>query len=90
MSNKFSIVRNLDESRLTKEIVRYINENEDDPYIFMNKETISDLEYCASQLGSYEKFDSYENEMKSGVIAMYRGFKIYENNDLKYGEVELR
>lgn len=90
MSNKFSIVRNLDESRLTKEIVRYINENEDDPYIFMNKETISDLEYCASQLGSYEKFDSYENKMKSGVIAMYRGFKIYENNDLKYGEVELR
>lgn len=56
----------------------------------MNKETISDLEYCASQLGSYEKFDSYENKMKSGVIAMYRGFKIYENNDLKYGEVELR
>lgn len=90
MSNKFSIVRNLDESRLTKEIVKYINENEDDPYIFMNKETISDLEYCASQLGSYEKFDSYENKMKSGVIAMYRGFKIYENNDLKYGEVELR
>lgn len=90
MSNKFSIVRNLDESRLTKEIVRYVNENEDDPYIFMNKETISDLEYCASQLGSYEKFDSYENKMKSGVIAMYRGFKIYENNDLKYGEVELR
>lgn len=90
MSNKFSIVRNLDESRLTKEIVRYVNENEDDPYIFMNKETISDLEYCASQLGSYEKFDSYENKMKSGVIAMYRGFKIYENNDLKYREVELR
>lgn len=56
----------------------------------MNKETISDLEYCASRLGSYEKFNSYENKMKSGVIAMYRGFKIYENNDLKYGEVELR
>lgn len=89
MSNKFSIVRNLDENRLTKEIVRYVNENEEDPYIFMNKKTIDDLEYIAP-LGSYEKFNPCENKMRSGVIAMYRGFKVYENNDLKYGEVELR
>lgn len=89
MSNKFSIVRNLDESRLTKEIVRYVNENEEDPYIFMNKETIDDLE-CITPLGSYEKFDSCENKTKCGVMAIYRGFKIYENNDLKYGKVELR
>lgn len=89
MSNKFSIVRNLDENRLTKEIVRYVNENEDDPYIFMNKDTIDDLKYN-TQLGSYEKFESCENKTKCGVMATYRGFNIYENNALKYGEVEIR
>ncbi len=90
MSKKFSIIESLNEVKLRNGIIQHVNENEEDPYIFMNKETISDLEYCASRLGSYEKFNSYENKMKSGVIAMYRGFKIYENNDLKYGEVELR
>lgn len=89
MSNKFSIVRNLDESRLTKEIVRYVNENKEDPYIFMNKETIDDLEYNAP-LGSYGKFESCENKIKCGAIATYRGFNVYENNALKYGEVEIR
>lgn len=89
MSKKFSIVKSLDESRLTKEIVIYVNENEENPYIFMSRETIDNLEYNAP-LGSYEKFESCENKTKCGAIATYRGYYIYENNDLKYGEVELR
>lgn len=89
MSKKFSIIKHLDENRLTKEIVRYINENEEKPYIFMSKETIDDLEYNAP-LGSYENFELCENKIKCGAIATYRGYYIYENNDLKYGEVELR
>lgn len=83
MSKKISIAKNLDESKLKEEIVKYMNGNEEEPYLFMNKETIDDLEYAAP-LGSYE------NKMKCGVTAMYRGFKLYENNDLNYGEVELR
>lgn len=89
MSKKFSIIKHLDISTLDNEIVRYQDENKENPYIFINKETIDDLE-CIAPLGSYEKFISCKNEMKCGVMAMYRGFKIYENNDLKYGEVELR
>lgn len=89
MSKKFSIVRELDEGRLTNEIIRHVNENEEDPYIFMSKETIEDLEYNGL-LNSYEKFESCENKIRRGVIAVYRGCYIYENNDLKYGEVELR
>lgn len=89
MSKKFSIIKHLDETKLLEEIERYINENEEDPYIFMNKEMVDDLERI-TPLGSYEKFISCKNEMKCGVMAIYKGFKIYENNDLKYGEVELR
>ena len=89
MSKKFSIIESLNEVKLRNGIIQHVNENEEDPYIFMNRKTIDDLEYAAP-LGSYEKFNSCEIKMKCGVIAMYRGFKIYENNDLKYGEVELR
>lgn len=89
MSKKFSIIKHLDISTLDTEIVRYMDENKEKPYIFINKETIDDLE-CITSLGSYEKFISCKNKMECGVMAMYRGFKVYENNDLKYGEVELR
>lgn len=89
MSKKFSIIESLNEVKLRNGIIQHVNENKEDPYIFMNKKTIDDLE-CIAPLGSYEKFNPCENKMRSGVIAMYRGFKVYENNDLKYGEVELR
>lgn len=83
MSKKFSIIESLNEVKLRNGIIQHVNENEEDPYIFMNRKTIDDLEYAAP-LGSYE------NKSKNGIVAMYRGFKIYENDDLKYGEVELR
>lgn len=83
MSKKFSIIESLNEVKLRNGIIQHVNENEEDHYIFMNRKTIDDLEYIAP-LGSYE------NKSKNGIVAMYRGFKIYENDDLKYGEVELR
>lgn len=55
MSKKFSIIESLNEVKLRNRIMQHVNENEEDPYIFMNRKTIDDLEYAAS-LGSYEKF----------------------------------
>ena len=44
----------------------------------MNRIRFTYLEYIAP-LGSVL------NKSKNGIVAMYRGFKIYENDDLKYG-----
>ena len=52
MSKKFSIIESLNEVKLRNGIIQHVNENEEDPYIFMNRKTIDDLEYIAP-LGSY-------------------------------------
>lgn len=83
MSKKFSMVKSLDESKLQEELRIYVNEHQEEPYIFLNRETIVELELKSTDLPRYLL-------NRNGVISTYRGFKVYENNELKYGEVEIR
>ena len=84
MSKKFSIVKSLDESKLQEELHIYLHEQEKDPYIFLNRETIKEL-------GRSIKIECpLHMSSNNSVVVKYYGFKVYENNDLKYGEVELR
>lgn len=89
--SKFSIVKEVDESVLRKnmyeqqETIRNSTGNESYyPYIFANKDTINRLvDQC--------KVSVFENaKISGGLVGYYLGNKVFEDNTLKFGEVELR
>lgn len=86
MSKKFSIVRTIDFEKLDYEIGLYqaINE-ETNPYLFMNKDTVYAI------ISSYKIFNTclYENR-SDDCKGYYRGHKVFIDNDLEFGEVEIR
>lgn len=93
MSKKFSITT-IDLNKINKEITYYKNKNNNglDPYIFMSDETVSAIE---SELGVYNwtidneaLADKLNNTSK--VYGTYTGYKLFINNDLKFGVVEIR
>ena len=91
MRKKFSIVK-VDIDKLNENIMDYIYETgEINPYLFMSKDTIiaflEELEPC---LGVYLTKDLLGKTRLNGKIGLYEGHKVFENNDLSFGEVEIR
>jgi hypothetical protein len=87
-SKKFSIVREIDISELNKKITECI-----DPYIFMNKETFSELKKQILNYMDYEENTKiYENKriFIDSRSCTYTGHKLFIDNTLRYGEIELR
>ena len=86
MSKKFSIVRTIDFEKLDYEIGLYQAINEEiDPYLFMNNNTVDSI------ISSYKVFNIYLYEARSDDCkGYYRGCKVFIDNDLKFGEVEIR
>ena len=84
MSKTFSIVKTIDIDKILDEIVsNFINTGEEHPYLFMNKDTVVAI--------AREIETPYVNDIKlDGIVAKYHGYKIYLNNDLTFGEVEIR
>lgn len=98
MSRKFSIVSTIDLKKIDKEIYEYIAHNghlEPEPYLFMNEDTAKAIE---AQISMYNLifYDNSDNSLsskknkKDGVYATYTGYKIFINNDLRFGVVEIR
>lgn len=86
MSEKFSIVNRLDLYRLSNEIEVYIaRTNEKNPYIFMSNETIEAI-YETNKFLPYISHKSQPNKM----TARFEGYKVFEDNELKFGEIEIR
>ena len=99
---KVNLISSINISELDRAIVNYKQINGHDPYMFVNDETAeainkelvpnwmlnSDTDgYCAvtdSHRVLGKKVD------KSCVICTYQDIKVYYNEDLKFGEVELR
>lgn len=54
------------------------------PYIFMNEETLKELAKENTDSPISINFD------RSNVIVQYRGCAIYLNDELEFGEVEIR
>lgn len=77
--------KRIDEEKLIKEIQSFEIVHNETAYLFMNKETLGDL---ASHYGELPRFHSSEN--LSGMVGYYTGRRIYENERLKFGEVEIR
>lgn len=86
MSKKFSIIKTMDTNKLHYEINNHINNyDEDSPYIFMNIDT---LEAIACEC--IPEIELRTCEKPDGYVAQYESNKVFINNDLKFGEVEIR
>ena len=89
MSKKFSIVTTINLTKLNEEIEEYkCLTGEENPYLFMHKDTMNmiEQEFCPEILDQA----TYLKRKSSGVEATYYGYKIFANNELKFGTVEIR
>lgn len=90
MSKKFSIVKTIDFDNLDNEIDRYMAmTGETNLYLFMNKDTVDAITsaYKVRHIGSYESIPKTRYDDCKGY---YCGLKVFVDNDLKFGEVEVR
>ena len=79
---KFSILKTiLDSEKITTEIQLYENSQKRSPYIFVNGKMIDSFSVVSPM-------DS--PGLGVGYLGKYKGCKVFRNDDLKYGEMELR
>lgn len=94
MSRKFSIVTTIDLNKIDKEIKEYKMLHQwDDPYLFMSDDTAKRIEIEVGTDNIVIDNDTLANKIKNtkdGVYAEYTGCKVFINNNLKFGIVEIR
>lgn len=91
MAEKFSIVKQLDTEQLSEKIAYFAYENGHDPYIFANNATLEALKKPYEQeMKRIEFIDGGVLAKAEGLIGKYQGYKMFEDNTLKFGEIELR
>lgn len=91
---KFSIVDKINVDKLNERIKEFVYKKGHEPYIFANKETLEELTNstineqikCISSLPTITITTSY----KSCFVGKYYGNKTFEDDTLKFGEIELR
>ena len=90
MSKKFSIIKEIDLNKLNKKIDDYRYETgECNPYIFANEETI--LKIKNAHFKNIDPFNGYfVKDNLCGKVGIYEGYRIFQNDDLEFGEVEIR
>ena len=80
---KFSILKTIiDSEKIMTEIQLYENSQKRSPYIFVNGKMISS--FSVVPLMNIIELD------ENGYLGEYKGCKVFRNDDLKYGEMELR
>lgn len=86
MSKKFSITKTkIDINKLVANIEEYSVINMTKPYVFMNKDTVDEL---ISQVGY--KPDGLWGVQSSCMCGYFHGYKVFCDNTLNFGEVEIR
>ena len=86
MSKKFSIVRTkIDINKLLNNIEEYSIINMVNPYLFMNKDTIDEL----ISIVGYSP-DGLFGSQSNYMCGYFQGYKVFCDNTLKFGEVEIR
>ena len=86
MSKKFSIVKTkIDVNKLFNSIEEYSIINEENPYLFMNKDTIDEL----ISIVGYSP-DGLFGSQSNYMCGYFQGHKVFCDNTLKFGEVEIR
>lgn len=87
----YSIKSGVDERLLQSSISIFKSEHDNtftNPYIFINKKTFDDLYKLLNP--NYDDSKRIQKDEKLGFLGYYRGCKMFEDNTLDYGEVELR
>ena len=88
MIGRFSILKSLDLEKISQNICIYECETGEIPYLFMNEETIRALYNEISDC--FITKESFESLNSQGMVGSFEGYKLYPNNDLEFGEVEIR
>lgn len=89
MSKKFSIIKGIDLDKLDNLIDKYICETgEMNPYLFMCAETIDAISetYCSALCPEI----AFNSKKSNGFVGLYEGNKIFIDNTLPVGTVEIR
>lgn len=87
MNKKFNIVEKINLEKLDYELKDYIVHRKESPYIFMNKNTLKAIgDTISVRVGQFIHDEKY----KDAELCMYLGYRVYINNDLDFGEVEIR
>jgi hypothetical protein len=86
MAEKFSITKsNIDLKKLLSKIDEFIVMKNESPYIFLSQNTLDDLIVIVGY--SSDGLLGSENGLMCG---RFKGNKVFCDNTLKYGEIELR
>lgn len=67
----------------------FVCENGHDSYIFANHVTLEALKKPYEQEMVFTSLDGKKTLYK-GLICKYQGYKMFEDNTLEFGEIELR
>ena len=87
----FSIVDKINVDKLNTKIAEFVYREGYEPYIFANKETLDalvkpieqELKFISASTGVVSLF-------KTCLVGKYHGNKMFEDDTLKFGEIELR
>ena len=88
---KFSLVEKINVDKLNTKVAEFLYKEGHEPYIFANKETLDalvkpieqELKFVSTATGIVSSF-------KGRLVGKYRGNKMFEDDTLKFGEIELR
>lgn len=86
----FSIVDKINVNKLNTKVAEFVYREGHRPYIFANKETLEALAKPIEQELKFVSATGVTTLFKSCFIGKYQGNKMFEDNTLKFGEIELR
>ncbi|HCS05089.1 MAG TPA: hypothetical protein DIV53_09810 [Eubacterium sp.] len=87
----FSIVDKINVDKLNTKFAEFVYREGHEPYIFANKETLDalvkpieqELKFVSAATGAVSSF-------KACLVGKYQDNKMFEDDTLKFGEIELR
>lgn len=86
----FSIVDKINVNKLNTKVAEFVYREGHRPYIFANKETLEALAKPIEQELKFVSATGVTTLFKSCFIGKYQGNKMFEDDTLKFGEIELR
>ena len=90
MAEKFSIMTNIDTEKLKTKIAKYSIQNKiNDIYLFASRQTIKQLvRQCPFDIS--QNANILSNMPFNEVVCKYNGCKVFTDDTLDFGEIELR
>ena len=82
----------VDTYALWNSVALYGVEHKDKPYIMMSSETLKKLSkaYDDTETAGPIYIDKNKGAKERGMVANYKGCKIYVDNDIPFGQVDIR